>query len=770
MAAHSLLRPLPLLCFLFQATVAAFSSEAKTISGVVTDSTTGEIVAGAQVFLRTTESKEALRRTTTNRLGFYLLANIAAGRYRLVARGYGNAFVERTVVVPDTVADVRFDLQLLPATYELREIVIESERLIGSAPLSLHSISPQVMKSLPSIGGEPDVFRPLQYLPGVKTSSELLGGMHVRGSSPDQNLVLLDGMPLLNPSHFGGLLGVFNPDIVRSVELSKGVLDAMYGGKASSVLNVATKEGSRERIGGSAGLSMLSTRVMLEGPLTENASFIIAGRRLYADLLVPVFTTSTSIPRYYFYDLNAKIRQSFSPTDRLVLSAYVGHDVLTRSRDNDVNFDIDWGNGAAGANWLHTFSPTIIMNVAAVYSKYDFSTRIYSDTSKGYTNWMAKSALSDLQLKTDFEILPGDMSSFKMGGEVVRSRHYAEALDELDFQRRGEMAPRTTHSIDAALYVQAEMQATEALRTVAGLRLNSFADGTFTHLEPRLSVSLALSDAMLLRSSFAIVHQYLHLVTRNELSLPTDLWLRSDKNIQPARTIQTSAGIEMKFFDQDYLLSLDGYFKSSENLFEYRESADAMLGVPTKENLTMGTGEAYGVELLLRKDVGGFNGWLAYTLSWTRRTFDELNGGRPYFAKYDSRHDVSVVASYKASDRWHLSATWTHNSGQPYTLPTGQFVFPPFEGSRYYLDFSERNARRLPAYHKLDIGATYSFTWFDLPFELVANIYNVYNHQNVIARYLKFEGRGWVSSPPKATVKDLTLFPFLPTVGLSCTF
>ncbi len=767
MAAHSLLRPLPLLCFLLQVTSIAYSGERGTLSGTVSDSTTGEPLAGVHVVLY--DEATLLRRNATNRFGFYAFSDVAPGRYMLVALGFRGSRGEYPVTVPDSVPDVRVHLRLSQREVELNEVLVEANRAGDRAPLAVHEIRPELIKSLPSIGGEPDVFRPLQYLPGVKTSSELLGGMHVRGSSPDQNLILLDGMPLLNPTHFGGLLSVFNPDIVRSVELSKGVLEAKYGGKTSSVLNVATKEGSRERVGGSAGLSMLSTRLMLEGPLTENASFIVAGRRLYADLLVPVFADAVKSPRFYFYDCNAKLQYAPSGADKLVLTAYLGNDVLWRSRENtDVNFDINWGNNATSLRWLHLFSSKLFADVAVTYSSYSFSTRILSDPNKGYIDWLSNSSIADLTVSGKLEMQFSDAMSLKAGAELTRNRHSAEAFDKVADVERGTLAQSTAYATDASFFLQHEAKFWQSLSTTVGIRLNSFANGMFVDAEPRLSALLSLSDDFRVRGSWTISHQYLHLITRNEISFPTDLWLRSGRDVEPSRMTQSVVSIEKSFADRTYDVVLEGYHKTMKNLYAYRQMADVVAGIPSPDNFVKGTGEAYGGELLIRKNVGRFSGWIGYTLSWTTRTFPDLNNGAPFYAQYDRRHDMSLVVRYKASDRWQLSGTWTYSSGQPYTLPTGQFVFPPWQNSKHYMDFSSLNDRRLPSFHKLDLGATYSFSWFEMPFQLLINVYNAYNHHNIISRYVSYETQRNGSLKP--VLKDLILFPFLPTVGISCTF
>jgi hypothetical protein len=746
-------------------------AQSKTLSGVVKDSAAGEHVAGAQVFLHRHNSAAPIRRTTTNRLGFFTFANLTAGEYVLAAQHFQNARTQRRVVLPDSVEEIHLELYLESGSVQFPEIVVEGEARPDRTPIPVHEIQPELMRSLPSLGGEPDVFRPLLFLPGVKLGTELLGGLHVRGSSPDQNLVLFDGMSLLNPTHVGGLISVFSPDIVGSVRLTKDMTRAAYGGRTASLLEVETKEPARHQWGGSAGVSFLSSRLTLDGPVTDQAGILLSARRLYADAFVPLVGDPVKTPRYYFYDLNMKMRLNASSRDRFTLTAYSGRDVLWRSHDNtDIYFDIDWGNTAASLRWLRVLSPSVLLSTSVSFTSFSSTTSILSTLKVQNADWHSRSTIADLSLRSDVEIVLGDEERLHLGGEVTRNEYAAEAED----RHFGEsLAMPARHALDAAAYVQHHTSLTSALSSVAGIRLSSVGDGRYTFLEPRAGLSLSLSDDLTLRSSFAIVHQYLHLVTRTEFSLPTDFWLRADSRIRPARATQFSGGLEIRLDGGNYQITLDGYSKRLASLYEYRMTLDGYGTLPTEENLLVGRGEAYGAEVLLQKTSGDFTGWLAYTLSWTRRQFDELNNGAPFYPQYDQRHEIALVGTYKANERWTLSATWTFSSGRPYTMPVGMYLLRSLGDEYLYFDYASINDRRLPAYHKLDLGATYTFTWFDLPFQLLLNIYNVYNRQNVFARYIKFERQSGTRPGTYLyipSIRDVTLFPVLPTIGLSCTF
>jgi len=325
-------------------------------------------------------------------------------------------------------------------------------------------------------------------------------------------------------------------------------------------------------------------------------------------------------------------------------------------------------------------------------------------------------------------------------------------------------------SWDASAFLQDEWRVTGAFSLNAGARINSMQDGSFTDLEPRLALSCRILDNVTLSAAYAVAHQYLHLVVRNDISFPTDIWVQSGDGILPSSTEQVSAGIQLDFRGE--LLRVEAYHKSLKNLYEYRDMAEITAGVPTSANFTSGTGEAYGGELFVEKKLGPLTGWVGYTLAWTTRTFPELNNGQTFFPHYDKRHDVTLVVLYRVDEAWDLGATWTYASGETYTLPAGLFFYGlPQERGRYYLDYPDRNGYRLPPFHKLDVSANHSFTWFGLSFRLSMDIYNVYNRQNPFARYIKYEEVGPAFAKYSYPyLKQLTLFPILPSFGLRCTF
>ena len=743
------------------------------IAGTVTDSVSGEVLIGAQVMLaQTNEDSIPLvgrRGTTTNRYGFYSLPDVAPGRYLLSFRTLGYRTWSTPVSVVQEGADLTVDAGLVQEDIRLAEVVVEATagRTLTPAPSAIE-VNPDFIKQMPSLGGEVDLFRALQLLPGIKAESEISSGLYIRGGSPDQNLTLLDGVVLYNPSHLGGFLSVFNADALNGVRLIKGAFPAEYGGRLSSVIDVTMREGTKERVSGSAGVSLISSRLMLQGPLPGDASFMVSGRRMYLDLFYPFFDSSEEIPRYYFYDLNTKVNIGLSASDRFFASGYFGRDVLAFSQEEDnLSLDVGWGNATANLRWMHVFSPSLFTSLSAIYTNYDFATDVSEEHFTGQTEFSSTSRIEDVTLRYDAQIFPHETHALRAGAEITRHHFTVGANDDLVSSVESFVTRSELRSVEAAAYLQDEWTVTEQLVTNAGLRLGYFNDGRYLALEPRLSAVYALSDDWLIRGSYAIAHQYLHLLTRNDITLPTDLWFPSTPQVEPGRSVQWVLGVESTLPGGAYVATVEGYYKTMQNLYEYRDGADLSFGVPLESQFTSGSGEAYGIEVFLNKRVGDFSGWLGYTLAWTRRTFPELNSGRSFYPRYDRRHEVALVLTYRLGDRWEFGATWTYATGQAYTLATGLYLAPDITPnvSVHYtaVDYSERNGYRLPAFHKLDLNFTHRFSWFSLPFEFSINLYNAYNRRNPYSRYLNIN-----ESTP--VLKQVSLFPILPTFGLSMKF
>lgn len=782
-----LFRPLFVVCLVLLPVVARSTAPIAqgTLSGIVTEDVSGEAVIGASVLLYRDSlpgtPTRPFRGTVTNKFGFYSMTSIAPGTYVLVVRSVGYAPFSTSFIVSDTTTSLRLDLRVRAEDVRLGEVTVEGDRQQSATPpISTVELSPEFVNQMPSLGGEKDVFRVLQLLPGVKAASEISSGLYIRGGSPDQNLVLLDGVIVYNPSHLGGFLSTFNSDALLDIRLHKGAFPAEYGGRLSSVLDMTMREGTKEKVKGSGGISLISSRLTVEGPINDDATFMLSGRRMYLDLLMPLADPDGEAPRYYFYDFNAKVNSRLSESDRIFVSGYFGRDVLfsPESRNfDDEQFDISWGNATANLRWMHIVSSSLFTNFSFIYTNYKFSTLLEENDR---SNFEVFSGIQDLMVRGEAQYFPSEDHIVKIGLESTLHKFRVGAeqnssnndLDELQINLSD------ISSLDASLYAQDEWKITPKFSTNIGARLYYFDQGNYLRFEPRLSASYEIADGVQLKGSFAVANQFLHLIVRNDLSLPTDLWFPSTETIKPSQSVQGVLGISTLLFDNEYLLTVETYYKGMSNLHEYKDNAAFSFGAPLDSQFTVGSGKAYGLEVFFNKRLGSFTGWIGYTLAWTQRTFPELNNGKMFYPRYDRRHDVSLVLTYKLGESWELGATWVYGSGQAYTVPSGQYSFDPIEGnentdyysSNTYNDYTERNAYRLPAFHKLDLNFMHKFSWFNLPWELSLNVYNAYNHKNTFAQFIGYDYNSGSSSYAKRVVKRVTLFPFLPSVGLGFKF
>ena len=774
-----MLRPLLLITAALLMSGASLLIAQTTISGTVVERGSKEVVIGATVALHQDSlvpGVRPVRGAYTNRYGYYAVSNVRPGRYAIVVSSIGYASYVDVITVDDTTTSIDLDVRLEPKAEQANEVRVVADRQ-GNAlqRQSTVTLAPSFIKEMPALGGEVDVFRVLQLLPGVKSASEISSGLYVRGGSPDQNLVLLDGVTVYNPSHLGGFLSTFHADALRDVKLIKGAFPAEYGGRLSSVLDITMKEGNAERIKGSASVSLIASGIAIDGPIDSTTTFMVSGRRFYLDALLWLGAAAAGaqddVPNYYFYDLNLKVNKRLGDRDRLYVSGYFGRDVLASSAGDDESIDIGWGNRTANLRWTHLFSPSVFSSTSLIFTDYEFGTELISrrDNTGALSSFGVRSQIQDVTLRSEVQWAAHDQHAVKMGLDVT---HHAFASGvtgnlfqqgDLDFIKQG-----TIRSVDAALYVQDEWTITDALRANVGGRLYWFQQGGWVRFEPRTSLSYDLSSESSLTASFAIAHQFLHLIVRNDVSLPTDVWFPSTQNIQPGRSLQGVLGYQTSFDEGTWRLTAETYYKTMSNLYEYRDDAEFTIGVPLESQFTAGTGDAYGVELFLQKQLGDFTGWLGYTLAWTSRTFPELNNGKPFTPRYDRRHDVSLALQYRLNESWRLGMTWQFATGAAYTVPSAQYVTSPFND--YGTDlYTERNGFRLAPFHKMDVNLVYEYEWFGLPWEMSINVYNIYNRRNPFAIFTSSDIDP-VTYEFTRVMKQITLFPIIPTLAFRCTF
>lgn len=764
------------------------------ISGIVREAGSDEAVIGITVMVvrdtaASVASAKPIGGTRTNKYGFYSLPNIPQGSYFLVIRGIGYETVKRPIVVGNE--NLRENIALKVQNVRGKTVTIEVERdPSATRSISTVELNTDFARKMPVLGGESDIFRVLQLMPGIKAGSELSSGLYVRGGSPDQNLILLDGVVVYNPSHLGGFLSTFNSDAIRDVRVIKGAFPAEYGGRLSSVIDMTMKEGSKEKFSGVGNLGLIASRLTLEGPITPDISFMVSGRRTYFDLILAALPQRPDVS-YYFYDLNAKLNWNISDNDRLFLSGYFGRDVAGGGgiTGGSNAFNTDWGNSTANLRWMHVASPSLFTNFSAIFTDYQFSLGI-PDTTAGFSTL---SRIRDFTVRGDIQWYPDKQHTVKAGIDVTYHNFTtllsATASAERFLQTLGIEGNASIPSIEAAAYAQDEWQDAfdiDGLSVNAGLRLSYFQLGSRLLPEPRLSAVYNLGNTILgnnfkFKGAFAVANQFLHLVVRNDITLPTDTWFPATETIKPANSTQYVFGAETTIFDNEVLVSVEGYYKSMNNLLEFKENAGFNSLFTTREqDLAVGKGESYGVEVFINKQLGSFTGWIGYTLSWTTRQFEELNKGNTFFPRYDSRHDVSVTLNYKLSDSWELGASWVFQSGQAFTMPSGQYYsllanYSPsgqFSGASRlqslstsaYTLYTERNGGRLPAYHRMDVNFTHYFSWFGLPFNLSLNVYNVYNRLNPFTWSIRQDFTG------TRQVSQFTLFPIIPTIGIGFKF
>lgn len=750
-----------------------------SVSGWVTDSLSGEVLVGTNIILYKDSiivGTPPLKGTTTNEYGFYAFAKLEAGKYFIITRHIGYAPKIEGILLTGNATSLTLNIGMSEKDVELEEIVVKSERE-NEQVISTINLSPEILSQLPSLSGEMNVIKSLELLPGVKTSGELSKGLYIRGGSPDQVLTLVDGVMVYNPAHLGNFASTFNSGALQNVKLIKGAFPAEYGGRLSSVLDIKLRSGTRAKEKRTLSLGMISSNFSAEGPLGSNSTFMLSGRKMYYDFLMENFYNDNIIPRYNFYDLNAKLTYNISKNDIVSISGLFGEDNLyDPPKNNDINYDISWKNNTVSVNWLKINSESLLINSTASYIDYRFRSLFNNSTGDaGSFNYFASSKLKDLVFKSGMESNSVDNHIFKSGFELIVHNYnliYSDAYSE-ELEEDPEV-PEDIFATEAALYLQDTWDIASWLKTNFGGRFYYFKSKEYFRFEPRINFSISPVENININLAYAAAHQFLHLVVRNDISLPTDLWYPSSDRIKPARSSQFVFGINTSLFNEQYLLSVETYYKSMDNLLEFTNSTPLQKDEIIEDKLTAGKGESYGVELFVNRTFGDITGWLGYTLSWTRKQFDELNAGRIFYPKYDRRHDISAVLVYRFSEKLNAGITWTFASGQGFTLPTGQYMFfagLTKTGSSVQFNYTGLNEYRLETYHKMDLNITYSWKLFELPVRTFINIYNLYNRSNPFAYYITNESNsGETVDGTTPVLKKLTLFPFLPTIGMSFDF
>jgi len=765
------------------------AEEKLTISGYIKDKANGEGMIGASVYVR-----EAQAGTVTNAYGFYSLT-LPRGNYTLLFRSLGYNDYETTLNLSD---NVRLDVELAEETLQMEEVVVSAERVdqnVTSMEMSVSKLDVKTLKRMPAFLGEVDVIRSILLLPGVSTVGEGASGFNVRGGGVDQNLILLDESPVYNSSHLFGFFSVFNPDAVKDVKLMKGGIPAQYGGRLSSLLDVRMKEGNYKEFGGTAGIGTVSSRVAVEGPIVkEKGSFIVAGRRSYADLFLKLSPdTALRQNQAFFYDFSAKANYKFNEKNTLFLSGYWGRDKFIFQ---DI-FEMGWGNRTGTIRWNHLFSERLFANFTGIVSDYDYL--LGSDLGTFKFTW--ESSIVNVSPKVDLSYFISTNHTLNFGASTIFYTFDPGKITTKENSVVNNIYVEKHKADEYAAYVDHEWKISPRLSTQYGVRLSAFAykgprdvytylegalgeardkDKTITYakgeyikvfpnLEPRISFNYSIDTESSLKLSYNRMVQYVHLISNTTASSPLDVWWPSTNNTAPEYADQIALGYFKNFNDNTYETSVEVYYKEMRNQLDYINGADLLLNPYLEGQLLYnGLGRSYGSEFYVKKNKGNLTGWVSYTLSKTERKFEALNKGEWYNAKYDKTHNLAVVGIYEINPRWAVSTNFTYSTGVVTTFPNGGYEF---EGVKIpHNTEDKRNNYRVPAYHRLDLGATLTprknegRSWQS---NWVFSVYNVYARKNAFSIY--FRESEEVPNKTEA-VRLAILGTFVPAVTYNITF
>lgn len=757
----------------------AVAQEKFALSGTIKDGQTGETLLGATIYVPTLETG-----TITNTYGFYSLTLPANQKIKIVISFVGYNTLEKEFTLTK---DEKFNIELNPSSKNLKQVVIEGDTYkeeIKSTQMSVTKVTAKEAKNIPAIFGEVDIIKTLQLKPGVQSGGEGTAGLYIRGGGADQNLIVLDEATVYNANHLFGFFSTFNSDAVKNVELYKGGFPAKYGGRLSSVVDVTMRDGNRKKFSGTGGLGIIASRLTLEGPIQKDkSSFIISGRRTYADIFTRQINKANEdkenfnpIPDYFFYDLNSKLNFDLGEKDKLFLSGYFGRDVFGFS-DGNFDFGFDWGNATGTARWNHIFSSKLFVNTSFIFSDYRYKISNKFDIFK----FEIGSSIQDINLKTDFYYQPNNEHTIKFGGSVTRhnfsvGRLKAESQDgTIDFEAGDDLK-----GTQFGIYGSDDIIVNNRLKLNVGLRLSGFArkNKSYFNIEPRLAANYSLKENISLKASYARMAQYVHLIANSGASLPTDLWYPSTENVQPQISDQVALGISFLLWDDQFLLSNEVYYKWLQNQIDLKDNANIFVNNDLEGEFVYGKGWAYGNEIFLEKKSGNTTGWIGYTLSWAWREFGPSNGnkainnGEKFNPTYDRRHDISVVIMQKINKKLSVTGTWVYGSGAPTTLPNGFFLLQDVGGTiiQPVPDVDKRSNFRYAAYHRMDLGLVWKFEpkWGEA--DLTLSVYNAYDRRNPFFIYFE-EGEdpnGNRNFEFKA--KQVSLFPILPSITYNFKF
>ena len=788
--------------FMFFLLLSFFSYGQKkvTVSGYVEDKKTGEKLLGVSIYSSTKAGN------TTNEYGYYSLS-LEEGKHTLYVSFIGYKTIEQEIVIK---SNTIIDFKLEENSLILEEVVVnkpKGENKVRNVEMSVNTLKASTIKKLPAILGEPDVIKSIQLLPGVSSTNEASSGFNVRGGNADQNLILLDDATIYNASHLFGFFSVFNSDAIKDVKLYKGGIPSSFGGRLSSVLDVRQKEGNKKKFNGEAGIGLILSRVLVEGPIKKDSlgngrgSYMFAGRRSYVDaftFLDDEFKDNV----LFFYDLNLKANYDLDKKNKLFLSGYFGRDRFELPKF----LGTSWGNIVGTLRWTNSINENLFFQSSFIFSNYDYSL----DNLRSGSEFQWNSNITNFNFKPKLTWYASSKATIKGGIDFTSYKFNPGEISSLNGSSIIAQKFQNNSALENGLYIDAEFDLTEKLNIQTGFRFSNFmrmgnenirlyATGSpltydpiygvyeenevigeknygsgsiikqFNALEPRFSLRYLLSDQNSLKASYNRMYQYIHLVTNTTSPTPLDVWTPSGPYIRPQFADQVAVGYFSKIKEDKFDFSVEAYYKKLSNVTDFKDGADLLFREDVETQIIQGEGRAYGIEFLLNKNKGNLTGWLSYTISRSENRINGINNGEFYANNADQLHRLNLVGLLKTNTRWDFGGVFTFSTGRPVTYPTGRYE----QNGLVVADYSNRNANRLPVYHRLDISATLNPKKdSNRTGKWIFSIANLYNRQNAASIFFRevSEVNGVETATGNTEATRLSFFGIVPSVTYEFKF